>query len=98
MSPSTRIPKLRQQFNTLQKKVKRLEKKLEIQKNLLDILQQENKIQSAKLGSIDGCLSELVENQARFVSKKTKKVYTALRFTASNSWHTYAYSFITVGK
>ena len=72
MSPSTRIPKLRQHINTLQKKVKRLEKKLEIQKNLLDILQQENKIQSAKLGSIDGCLSELVENQARNVSKKTK--------------------------
>ena len=62
--------------NTLQKKVKRLERKLEIQKNLLDILQQENQLQSAKLGSIDGCLSELVENQAKNVCRKTKKVYT----------------------
>ena len=76
VSPSTRIPKLKQQVNTLQKKVKRLERKLEIQKNLLDILQQENQLQSAKLGSIDGCLSELVENQAKNVCRKTKKVYT----------------------
>lgn len=75
-SPSIRIPILRQRVNTLKKKVTRLERKLDIQQNLLQVLQQENKLQSAKLSSIDGCLSELVENQAKNIHRKTKKDFS----------------------
>ena len=76
VAPEIRIPNLVRKVNTLKHKVRRLDKKARVQKNLLGILQQENKIQSAKLSSIDGCLEELVDNEMKNRCRKTNRKYS----------------------
>jgi hypothetical protein len=76
LPPEQRINKLKQTVNALRKKVRRHQNKTRIQKNLLNILQKENKLQSAQLESIDGCLSELIKNQAINRQRKRNKNFS----------------------
>jgi hypothetical protein len=69
--PAVRIPKLKKKINTLRRSVSRLQNKARIQRNLLQILQKENKIQNTQLSALDGCLGELVKNQAVNKTRKT---------------------------
>lgn len=74
--PAVRIPKLTRRIATLKTRVCRLRKKARIQQNLLGILQKENQIQNTQISSIDGCLNELVKNEAINRSRKTNRVYS----------------------
>ena len=76
IAPEIRIPNLVRKVNTLKHKVRRLDKKARVQKNLLGILQQKNKIPSAKLSSIDGCLQELVDYEMKNRCRKTNRKYS----------------------
>lgn len=74
--PELYIGKLQRKVRTLQQRVRRLDKKARVQRNLLQLLQKESKIQHAQLESIDGCLSELVLNEATNKGRKTKKTFS----------------------
>ena len=74
--PEVHIPRLRRRVKTLSQKVIRLRNKARIQSNMLRLLQRENKLQQVQLDSIDGCLTELVKNQAKNKNRKTKKAYS----------------------
>lgn len=55
---------------TLLYKVRRLENNV-VQKNLLDIMLRKHKIQTARLDAIDGCLPDIVQNEAANMKRKT---------------------------
>lgn len=76
VSPEVRIPAMKRTIDTLQQKVSRLKKRTRIQKNLLKMLQKENKLQFAQLDSIEGCIGELLKNQAINKGRKTNKTYS----------------------
>ena len=70
------LPKLRKSVHALRKQVLRLKRKAQIQKNVLALLQKDSKIQQAQLDVIDGCLGELVKNQAKNKIRKKRKEYS----------------------
>ena len=74
IAPEICIPNLLKKVNTFNHTLQRLQNTARIQKNLFALLLNKNKIQSAKLDSTDGCLRELVENEAK--NKNIKKVYS----------------------
>ena len=76
VSPELKIPHLQRRIKTLRQRVRRLEKKARVQRNLLGILEKENKLHCAKLDVIDGVLGELVQNEALNKGKKTKSSYS----------------------
>lgn len=76
VNPEVRIPQLKRRIKTLSQRLQRVQKKAKVQKNVLHLLQRDNKIQHAKLDSIDGCLAELVANEAENRGRKTKKSFS----------------------
>ena len=75
-TPEAKIPKLRRRIKTLQQRIRRFEKKERVQRNLIGILEKENKLQAAQLGTIDGVMKELVNNEAVNKGKKQSRSYS----------------------
>ena len=57
----------------MQQRIRRFEKKERVQRNLIGILDKENKLQAAQLGTIDGVMKELVNNEAVNKGKKQSR-------------------------
>jgi hypothetical protein len=72
-----RIPALKRTVDKLRKRIIRLQTKARVQKNLLQILQKENKLQAMKMETINGCLSELVKNETKNKRRMKNREYSS---------------------